>query len=113
MIFTVADHFYTTEIIRNFAAVVFQQTIISMPREIEMHICLGSSCFPRGNKDVVMLIKEYLKKHHLEDKVIFKGSRCMGNCSKGPNIMIDGRLTEGVTLALTEGILEKELVKLK
>ena len=38
----------------------------------EMQICLGSSCFSRGNKDVAVFIKEYLKKHHLEDKVVFR-----------------------------------------
>ncbi len=78
-----------------------------------MHICLGSSCFSRGNKDVVMFIKEYLRKHHLEDKVIFKGARCMGNCSNGPNLTINGKIIEGVTLAGTEGILDRELAKLK
>jgi len=78
-----------------------------------MNICLGSSCFSRGNKDVVMFIKEYLRKHHLEDKVIFKGARCMGNCSNGPNLTINGKIIEGVTLAGAEGILDRELVKLK
>ena len=84
-----------------------------MPSEIEMQICLGSSCFSRGNKDVVLFIKEYLKKHHLEDKVIFKGARCMGKCSNGPNLTINGHITEGVTLAGIESILEKELGKIK
>ena len=42
-----------------------------MTRKIEMQICLGSSCFSRGNKDVVMFIKDYLSINHLEDKVIF------------------------------------------
>jgi len=84
-----------------------------MTRETEMHICLGSSCFSRGNKDVVMFIKEYLRKHHLEDKVIFKGARCMGNCSNGPNLTINGKIIEGVTLAGAEGILDRELAKLK
>jgi NADH:ubiquinone oxidoreductase subunit E len=84
-----------------------------MTRETEMNICLGSSCFSRGNKDVVMFIKEYLRKHHLEDKVIFKGARCMGNCSNGPNLTINGKIIEGVTLAGAEGILDRELVKLK
>jgi len=84
-----------------------------MTRETEMHICLGSSCFSRGNKDVVMFIKEYLRKHHLEDKIIFKGARCMGNCSNGPNLTINGKIIEGVTLAGAEGILDRELAKLK
>jgi NADH:ubiquinone oxidoreductase subunit E len=84
-----------------------------MTRETEINICLGSSCFSRGNKDVVMFIKEYLRKHHLDDKVIFKGARCMGNCSNGPNLTINGKIMEGVTLAGVEGILDRELAKLK
>lgn len=79
-----------------------------------LHICLGSSCFSRGNKDVVAFIKEYLKKNHLEDKVIFKGARCMGNCSKGPNMKIgeDIRI-EGITLTGIEQILDREFSRLK
>ena len=78
-----------------------------------MHICLGSSCFSRGNKEVVMFIREYLRKHHLEDKVIFKGSRCMSNCSKGPNLKIKDNVVEGITLATIEALLEKELARFK
>jgi NADH:ubiquinone oxidoreductase subunit E len=84
-----------------------------MAKAIEMHICLGSSCFSRGNKDVVMFIREYLKKNHLEDKVVFKGARCMGHCSNGPNLRINEEIIEGVTLARIEGILEMELARLK
>lgn len=83
-----------------------------MTRKIEMHICLGSSCFSRGNKDVVTFIKDYLRINHLEDKVIFRGARCMGLCSNGPNLMINGESFEGVTLSKIEGILEKEFGKL-
>ena len=84
-----------------------------MAERIEMQICLGSSCFSRGNKDVVMFIREYLKRNHLDDKVIFKGARCMGHCTNGPNLRINGITTEGVTLSKIEGILDKELSNLK
>jgi len=79
-----------------------------MVSRVEMHICLGSSCFSRGNEDVVMFVREYLKKNHLEDKVVFKGARCMGLCSNGPNLTINGLTFEGVTLSKIEAILEKE-----
>lgn len=82
-----------------------------MAHRIEMQICLGSSCFSRGNKDVVMFIKEYLRKNHLDDRVIFKGARCMGRCSNGPNLIINGVITEGVTLSKIESILEKEFAR--
>jgi len=83
-----------------------------MAQRIEMQICLGSSCFSRGNKDVVNFIREYLRKNHLDDRVIFKGARCMGLCSNGPNLNINGVTIEGVTISKIEGILEKELSRL-
>jgi NADH:ubiquinone oxidoreductase subunit E len=84
-----------------------------MARETEMHICLGSSCFSRGNKDVVLFIREYLKKNHLDEKVIFKGARCMGRCSNGPNLIINGVDREGVTISKIEALLDRELGKVK
>lgn len=84
-----------------------------MAQRIEMQICLGSSCFSRGNKDVVMYIRDYLKKNHLEDKVIFKGARCMGHCSNGPNLRINEDIIEGVSLSRIESILENGLAGIK
>ena len=84
-----------------------------MAKSIEMQICLGSSCFSRGNKDVVMFIRDYIRKNHLDDKVIFKGARCMGHCTNGPNLNINGVVIEGVTISKIESILEKELARLK
>jgi NADH:ubiquinone oxidoreductase subunit E len=84
-----------------------------MAQRIEMQICLGSSCFSRGNKDVVMYIRDYLKKNHIEDKVIFKGARCMGQCSNGPNLRINEEIIEGINLSRIESILENGLAGIK
>jgi NADH:ubiquinone oxidoreductase subunit E len=83
-----------------------------MNRRFEMQICLGSSCFSRGNKEVVKYIREYLHKNHLSDRVVFKGARCLGHCSNGPNLIINGKEIENVGPAQVEKILEKELGKL-
>mgnify|MGYP001080714920 FL=1 len=80
-----------------------------MQQKIEMQICMGSSCFSRGNRDVVNYIRDYLRKNHLEDKIVFKGARCMNLCSNGPNLRINDRIIEGVTLAKIDAILEKEI----
>jgi len=74
-----------------------------------MQICMGSSCFSRGNRDVVNYIRDYLKRNHLEDKIVFKGARCMNLCSNGPNLRINDRIIEGVTLSKIDAILEKEI----
>ncbi|HOO98792.1 MAG TPA: (2Fe-2S) ferredoxin domain-containing protein [Bacteroidales bacterium] len=84
-----------------------------MAQSFEMQICLGSSCFSRGNRDLVMFIRDYLKKNHLEDRIVFRGARCMGHCSNGPNLTINGKLFENVALADIESILESEFRNLK
>ena len=84
-----------------------------MPQKIEMEICMGSSCFSRGNRDVVNYISDYLKRNHLDDRIVFKGARCMNLCSKGPNLKINERIIEGVTISRIEGILEKEFGDIK
>jgi len=78
-----------------------------------MQICLGSSCFSRGNKEVVQFIRDYLKKNHLDDKVIFSGARCMGHCNNGPNLIVNGRIIENVGIAGAEKILRDETEDLK
>jgi NADH:ubiquinone oxidoreductase subunit E len=84
-----------------------------MSQRIEMQICLGSSCFSRGNRDVVAYIREYLRKNHLEDRIIFKGARCMNLCSDGPNLRINERIIEEVSLSRIEAILETEFGTIK
>lgn len=57
----------------------------------EIVICLGSSCFSRGNKKLVQLIKQYLDEHLLNERVRFRGAHCFNMCDKGPSMKIDGR----------------------
>ncbi len=59
-----------------------------MENKKEIIICMGSSCFARGNKSYVDIIKKYLEEHNLTEKMTFKGQLCSGNCSKGPVIQI-------------------------
>ncbi len=72
-------------------------------------ICLGSSCFARGNKRTVSLIQDYLKQNGLEARVHFKGNHCFGKCNKGPVLQIDEQIFEGVTERSLREILDREL----
>jgi NADH:ubiquinone oxidoreductase subunit E len=55
-------------------------------------ICMGSSCFSRGNKKTVAEIKEYLKENKLEDQITLKGDHCMGQCIHGPVLKINDEM---------------------
>lgn len=59
---------------------------------------------------MVQVLREYLRKNHLDDKVVLKGARCMNRCSEGPFIIINGKTFTSVGLQDIEKILEKELV---
>jgi NADH:ubiquinone oxidoreductase subunit E len=75
----------------------------------KINICLGSSCFSRGNKANLEVIQNYLKDNHLEADVHFSGHLCEERCSKGPIISINDRVYEEVTLSRLHKILQEEL----
>ena len=71
---------------------------------------MGSSCFARENRENLMVIEDYLKSHGLTDSVHIEGSLCIGECSKGPNLVIDGKMFHGVSPEMINEILDKELL---
>lgn len=75
----------------------------------ELTICLGSSCFARGNRKTLSIIQNYIKENKLEGKVKFRGNHCFGNCSQGPVLKIDDHIYEQVSESIITSILEKEL----
>ncbi|MCU0457997.1 MAG: (2Fe-2S) ferredoxin domain-containing protein [Bacteroidales bacterium] len=88
----------------------YELNIRLLGQSYNIEICLGSSCFSRGNREVVQVIRDYLRKNHLDDKVVLRGARCMNRCSDGPYIIINGRTFTGIGVQDIEKILEKELV---
>ncbi len=81
-----------------------------MGQSYEIEICLGSSCFSRGNREAVQVLRDYLRKNHLDDKVVLRGARCMNRCSEGPFITINGKMFAQIGVQDIEKILEKELL---
>jgi NADH:ubiquinone oxidoreductase subunit E len=62
----------------------------------EIVICLGSSCFARGNKQLVKIISDYLREKNLLNEVRFHGQRCFGQCASGPSLKLDAKLIENL-----------------
>jgi NADH:ubiquinone oxidoreductase subunit E len=75
----------------------------------EIAICMGSSCFSRGNTRHLEIIKEYLAAHGLEAHVELVGHLCEGQCKQGPNLKINGKLVTGVESAMLPLLLEEAL----
>lgn len=76
----------------------------------EIRVCMGSSCFSRGNKQTLQVIQQYLKDRQLEKEVILKGNHCFGECNSGPTVKIGNKVFEKVSKESILDILENELV---
>lgn len=68
-----------------------------MDEKTDLQICLGSSCFSRGNKKIVKVIQDYIKDHDLDARVNFHGGHCFSLCEKGPTLLANGKFHHGLT----------------
>jgi NADH:ubiquinone oxidoreductase subunit E len=75
----------------------------------ELAICMGSSCFSRGNKRNIKIIQEYIGHHGLCGKVSLKGHLCEGLCKDGPNITVDGQVFNAIDSDFLEFVLDQQL----
>lgn len=71
--------------------------------KVRISICMGSSCFARGNDKHLTLLEKIIKGNNLEIEVDLIGSRCENVCSKGPSIKINDVDYHAIT---EEGIIE-------
>ena len=78
-------------------------------KPIELAICMGSSCFSRGNKENISRIREYIDVHVLCGKVLLKGHLCEGLCKDGPNITVDGNVFSLTSSDCVEFMLDDHL----
>ena len=74
-------------------------------------ICMGSSCFSRGNQENLQLIQEFLADNELTEKVELVGELCQGECSQGPNLHIGDQAYHEVDPATLWDLLRKEYLK--
>ena len=53
-------------------------------------VCLGSSCFARGNSQNLAVVEEYLLNHGKQNSVRVTGCLCQDECKRGPNLTVHG-----------------------
>jgi NADH:ubiquinone oxidoreductase subunit E len=68
-----------------------------------IQVCVGSSCFLRGSKNIIAEIESLIEHYQLDDIVTLKGNFCFERCSDGVTIMIGEKVFTRVT---SENIVE-------
>jgi NADH:ubiquinone oxidoreductase subunit E len=74
---------------------------------VEIEVCMGSSCFARGNFDNLAIINAYVENAGLTASVRLTGKLCHDLCKLGPNLTIDGTLYHGVTAEKLRELLDR------
>lgn len=75
--------------------------------KITIKVCMGSSCYARGNASNLEFIENYIKEHHLEANMEIFGGRCENRCAEGPNVIINGEVCKFASKENLEKILSK------
>ncbi len=58
---------------------------------LEISVCVGSSCHLKGSYKIVQTFNALIENNCFKDKITFKASFCMKQCSsKGVAVMING-----------------------
>ena len=73
---------------------------------VKIIVCMGSSCFARGNGENLEIIENYLAENHAKADVELAGSRCEGLCAEGPNLIVNGRSFQKVDRGMLLDLLQ-------
>ncbi len=79
---------------------------MSQGKSGEIVICMGSSCFSRGNKIALGIIRNYLRENSLEVEITFRGAHCLGICEQGPVLILNDKSYRKVVPEDIPGILD-------
>ncbi|MDI6833624.1 MAG: (2Fe-2S) ferredoxin domain-containing protein [Bacteroidales bacterium] len=62
-----------------------------------IYICMGSSCFSKGSRNLVDIINNLIEQYQLQSFIDFRGKRCFDKCAEGPNLQIGDTIYNHVT----------------
>ncbi len=75
--------------------------------KLNITVCMGSSCFARGNQENLAFLEDYINEHGIDANIELEGTRCENKCASGPNIYINGKEYNGVDIDKLKKILEQ------
>ena len=78
--------------------------------KLNIRMCMGSSCYSRGNFEFVRVVHDYVNKHGLENKVDFRGQLCSGHCNEGPVIEIENTIYPVENEVILEKLLDEKVL---
>ncbi len=75
--------------------------------KLNITVCMGSSCFARGNQENLAFLEDYIQQNGIDANIELEGTRCENKCASGPNIYINGKEYNSVDIDKLKKILEE------
>ncbi len=78
-------------------------------KKLDIEICMGSSCFSRGNRETLEIIETLSHLNKIDCEISLKGCLCKECCSLGPIVRINDDKYEAVHPSYIKDLLEKHM----
>jgi len=80
---------------------------MDLDKPVEIVVCMGSSCFARGNRRNLEVIQEVIRRRNLAARVVLRGCLCEGACREGPHIRIAGQRFDNIDPLAANDLMER------
>jgi len=57
---------------------------------MDLSVCIGSACHIKGSYNVINSFQQIIEEYSLSEKVELKAIFCLGHCTEGVSVQIDG-----------------------
>ena len=74
---------------------------------VDIVVCLGSSCFARGNSAILAVLQQYVQSKGPSSSVRLSGCLCQDKCKQGPNLKIGNEYHHNITAASLRELLQQ------
>jgi len=78
---------------------------------IEINVCVGSSCHLKGSYDIIKTLERLIEVNDLKDDVVLKATFCMGQCTEGVAVTINGVLIKHLNRDNVKDIFEQHILR--
>lgn len=78
--------------------------------DMVLDVCVGSSCHQKGSYDIIQALQRLIKENNLESKIELKASFCLGHCSEGVSMRVDGEPLQNVSPENIEEIFKNNIM---
>jgi len=79
---------------------------------IKLSLCGGMGCRMFGAEDTPQLFQKELARLGLQDRVEVTRSMCMGECSRGPCVRVNGMKHRGIDQGSVKDFVAREILPL-